>query len=297
MTTAKEKRIRTLAFGGAPGFGRTLHRTELKLDLLENGIDFIRSGIEEFFRKDRPAARAHKYAVLHIFAGILLLLKERLCRAHPALMFSKVERMDQSGAIPVNFDEAISRLPCAGVKLSDNQMATLRAAQKTRNELEHFKVALKLKEAQELVGSLCEFVFVFLRDELGTNLADHLRPAVWRRVVELRGIAKEIEKERWEEWRQRAEKYMKLSADALERLWNERPQYHPKHNPDVPDPLWCPECGEERVLWIDYGDIAVCTNPRCGEVLFAGRCLRCGEVILGEDEGFCDDCTAYIASD
>jgi hypothetical protein len=271
---------------------------ELKLNLLENGIDFIREGIEDFFSEDWPHASAHKYAVLHIFAGVLLLLKERLRLAHPALMFSKVEEMGHQGATTVNFDQAVKRLTCCvGVRLSHKDLAALRAGQKTRNELEHYRISIKLSEAQEVVGNLCEFVFVFLKEQLSTDLASHIDSDVWRRVGELRGIAKKLEAERRIEWEKRANTYIKMSAADLRRLWKERPQCEPKDNPDVPAPLWCSHCGEERVLLIDRGDIAVCTNPECGDVVLAGRCLRCGEVIFGESEGFCDNCNAYMSSD
>lgn len=49
--------------------------THLKLTLVENGIDFVRSGIERYFLRDAPSPRDHKYAVLHVFAGVLLLLR------------------------------------------------------------------------------------------------------------------------------------------------------------------------------------------------------------------------------
>src|SRR5436189_30259 len=65
--------------------------THLKLDLLENGIDFIRSGIENHFGQDESDSSARKYAVLHLFSGVLLILKERLRREHPSLIFEKVE--------------------------------------------------------------------------------------------------------------------------------------------------------------------------------------------------------------
>jgi hypothetical protein len=53
-----------------------------KMSLLDNGLDFVATGIDVFFPDDRPDGHAHKYALLHISAGLLLLLKERLRREH-----------------------------------------------------------------------------------------------------------------------------------------------------------------------------------------------------------------------
>lgn len=78
--------------------GRRLRqRPELRLNILENAIDFVRSGIEDYFRTDAPDARVHKYAVLDIFAGVILLLKERLSREHESLIFAKVEEIGNEG--------------------------------------------------------------------------------------------------------------------------------------------------------------------------------------------------------
>ena len=62
---------------------------KLTLDLLNNGIDFICAGVE-YFLHDEPDPRSHKYAVLYLFSGLLLLLKERLRREHPSLIFKEI---------------------------------------------------------------------------------------------------------------------------------------------------------------------------------------------------------------
>ena len=40
--------------------------SEKHMDLLENGIDFIRSGIEAFYMQIDPKPRDHKYAIVGI---------------------------------------------------------------------------------------------------------------------------------------------------------------------------------------------------------------------------------------
>ena len=82
----------------------------LTLNLFENGVDFIRSAIEDYFLKDTAKPAAFKYAVLHMYAGILLLLKERIRRQAPLFVF-KANRKT------LNFSEIQSTLPSAGVTL------------------------------------------------------------------------------------------------------------------------------------------------------------------------------------
>ena len=59
----------------------------LEYTLLENGLDFISSALKHL--KNQPTKRELKYAVLHLSAGIELILKERLKREHWSLVFDK----------------------------------------------------------------------------------------------------------------------------------------------------------------------------------------------------------------
>jgi hypothetical protein len=223
-------------------------RTHLKLTLVENGIDFVRSGIERYFLRDVPSLRDHKYAVLHVFAGVLLLLKARLSREHPSLIFAKVEDVGNAEAITVNFKQVIERLETiAKVDLKPN-MLTLNQAQRTRNRLEHYEVSLELKETQELVGRLCEFVYLFLHNELGEDLQNHLKGPVWDRVQELRGIADAIEKRRQEEWNRRVAHYSKFTKKELKQAWQDAPRHGPDDGFLTFHPLWCEHCNRERVI-------------------------------------------------
>jgi hypothetical protein len=70
---------------------------QLELSLLNNGLDFILKGIDELFDQDYVmreyssavdiGTSSYKYGVLNLFSGFLLLLKERLSRHMPELIF------------------------------------------------------------------------------------------------------------------------------------------------------------------------------------------------------------------
>jgi len=274
---------------------------KLDLDLLENGIDFIRAGTEHFVDNDNP--KMLKYALLHFFAGTLLIFKERLRREHPSLIFvdpgdavTETDKPAEEHPTTINFDQTLKRLKaCANITLDPKQEKLLRNVQRLRNRLEHYKFELNLKHAQSLTGGLAEFVCIFLRDELGTNLEDHIDAWHWRELLNLRAIADRIEKERLEDWRSRARGYMDLDDAEIQRRLDEIEPYHPRHNPDPVELLECPECGEDGVLIFDSDrDIGLCT--RCKEVHYVGECLRCNGVLYGDEEGFCSDCLSFIDS-
>ncbi|ABC82997.1 hypothetical protein [Anaeromyxobacter dehalogenans] len=268
----------------------------LKLSLLSNGIDFIQSGIEHFFLKDDPDPRSHKYAILHLFAGVLLLLKERLRQEHWSLIFKDVARAGESDAKTVDFDEALQRLKsCSKIRISDRDAKLLRKAQLLRNRLEHYEFELNLQESQNLIGRLSEFTYLFLRDNLATDLERHLSPEVWERLRDLREIARRLEQERHEAWLRRTAKYRELSSEDLIAIREELEPYHPKHNPDPVDAQWCDSCGTESLVCVENG-IAVCTNPECRAIETVGECMRCYAPVIGGGD-LCDGCQDYINSD
>ena len=87
---------------------------QLELSLLNNGLDFILKGIDELFDDDyvlREYSQAvdigtssYKYGVLNLFSGFLLLLKERLFRYMPELIYKgslkDIRNKLDSGKIP-----------------------------------------------------------------------------------------------------------------------------------------------------------------------------------------------------
>ena len=265
---------------------------ELKLNLLNNGIDFIQSGVR-FFLHDEPDPVSHKYAILHLFSGILLLLKERLRREHPSLIFVDVKDVRKPDAKTVDFDDVITRLEaCAGVVLDEKAKKTLRSARHLRNLIEHYELTIDVRHAQAIIGDISELAYLFLRDELNVRLENHVEAEVWERMQDLRRISAGIKEEEIAEWKHRVAKYSALSDEELEALADIEP-YHPKHNPDPDHFLVCPECGEETVVQTEDGDIGVCTNKDCREVSEITFCFRCGER-LADGSNICDGCDAWI---
>src|SRR6185295_10019151 len=163
-------------------------------------------------------AKALKYGLLHTFSGVLLVLKERLRREHPSLIFSKVHLSGPEHQT-VNFDELLQRLESiAAIKLTASDKELLRRAQGARNRIEHYEVALDLDETKKLIGDLIEFIFRFMRSELDTKLEEHLPQQSWRRIQELRDIAHQLHEEDERRWRELAKPYFKLGSSELEQL-------------------------------------------------------------------------------
>jgi hypothetical protein len=270
----------------------TKKEAKLDLDLLNNGIDFIQSGVR-YFLHDEPDPASHKYAVLHLFSGFLLLLKERLRREHPSLIFKDVKDVTKPYGKTVDYDEALLRLEhCAGVKFDEKALRTLRTAHGLRNLAEHYKFTIDLRHAQAVIGELSELIYLFMRDQLGMYLSRHVQAEVWERMQHLRRIAKRLEVDEAEDWNRRAAKYSDLNDEELSEIANSIEAYHPKHHPDPDEFLECPQCSEETLVQTD-GDIGVCTNPECRDVCEITRCWRCSDRIT-DGSMLCFGCNDYI---
>lgn len=137
----------------------------ITLDLLENGLDFITRGLDELYvtysdgeeRFITPISQPqkdYKYGILHLFAGFVLVLKEKLARDTPILIYTdSIKKLDKvnnqlaQGIIPktVNFDEVLKRLSELDninnrVLFTESDMAVIREIQNYRNVFEHYKI-------------------------------------------------------------------------------------------------------------------------------------------------------------
>jgi hypothetical protein len=256
---------------------------ELRQGLLENGLDFIRQGIDSVFSDYNPPPNAYKYGLLNVFSGTLLVLKERLRRAKPDRIF--IERKD--GTLTdktVNFTQVLDRLKSdAGVQLAPADHALLERAQQQRNAIEHHETVLDLREAQKLVESLAEFLDGFLRDELKEALLEHVSGDAARELSELGKISQHLHRVVYEEWWRRAKKFKRIGKARLAELAD----YDPL---DGDEPMEC-TCGAYSVFQIE-NDIAVCTELDCRELHRLETCNRCGNLMIADEVGYCDNCRA-----
>jgi hypothetical protein len=109
-----------------------------------------------------------------MFAGVLLLLKERLARAHPSLIFKDVSHYGRPGAHTTNYDETLNRLKAVGVTIAPVKRAILDEIRSLRHAIEHYEVDLTLERSKEVICEMAAFVYGFCEDELGVYIEEHL---------------------------------------------------------------------------------------------------------------------------
>ena len=139
---------------------------EIRFELLENGLDFIASGLDNIARGATKSDL--KYGVLHLSSGIELVLKARLQQEDWRLLFPDQAKADENSYKAGNF-RSIGLADClqrleeeCGIEISDEGIEKLGAIRTRRNRLEHFaivdtKSAVESLAAQAL-GVLLDFI-------------------------------------------------------------------------------------------------------------------------------------------
>src|SRR3954462_15389712 len=116
---------------------------KVRFTLFENALDFVVEAIERI--SGDPDASGVKYGVLHLAAGVELLLKERLRRQDPALIFSDPKKYSDQALKSGNFVSAyapdvLKRLEACGVRVSPGSLPALSSLRLFRNQLKHFGI-------------------------------------------------------------------------------------------------------------------------------------------------------------
>ncbi|MBK8761242.1 MAG: hypothetical protein IPM03_12585 [Sulfuritalea sp.] len=141
---------------------------KIEFDLLANATDSITQAIELLAWKEEPnEARRLKQAVRAVAHGIELLLKERLRRVHPVLIWENVDKFPSLSARTVTVDVALNRLSrIGGLQFHQDDSALVTSLRDTRNAIEHYAWTTTKAEADRIVGQALGFALHFARDEL-----------------------------------------------------------------------------------------------------------------------------------
>jgi hypothetical protein len=142
---------------------------KIEFDLLANAQDSIEGAIELIaWGDEQPEPRRLKQSIQTIAHGVELLLKERLKRVHPSLIWENVDKYPNLNARTVTAEAAMSRLTnIGGLKFAAVDIELIRSLRATRNAIEHYAWSTTKQEAEAIVGRALEFTLHFAKSELG----------------------------------------------------------------------------------------------------------------------------------
>jgi rubrerythrin len=148
-------------------------RPEIEFTLVQNALDSIERAIDLLAWKDVTNEGSRlKQAILLTAHATELLLKERLRRIHPSLVWDEVDKFPRLDARTVGVDRAIHRLKHIGnISLPETDALIVKSLRNTRNAIEHFHWQTTRSEANAIVGQGLSFAIHFAKNELQADIA------------------------------------------------------------------------------------------------------------------------------
>jgi len=165
----------------------------LKLNLLENAIDYLNCAIEFISKsKNDRSQNASKFALINIAISLELFLKERLRREHSLLVYSSIDKFKPitRETKTVSWDILVERLKfILGDKFTQLDSGRLILAQSLRNQMIHYDVELKHPQVYHDFANILNFTVRFYEEYLAVNKEESLKNKIneylWWEVDEL----------------------------------------------------------------------------------------------------------------
>ena len=132
-------------------------------EILENALDSLQMGVEHYL--DQTLETANKWAILAMFHAIDLLLKERLYREHPLLIYKSIDQPVGDDSLTVGLRETLVRFANLDIAIQDKHHKVLLDLQKRRNRIEHHRFVPD-KSHKYVLGEALAFVTYFLQEHL-----------------------------------------------------------------------------------------------------------------------------------
>jgi len=239
---------------------------KLRLDLLENGIDSLQQGIDLLLTyKESP--KKLKVAILLVAQAVELILKERLRQEHWSLIYKEIDRAGKEGSQTVSLEDARKRLEsAANVVFKREEWTPVENFQKTRNNIQHFKVDLSFEHAVSQTHLVLCFLTNFLQVHLNKNLKDLLDEDSFHQLLEIEEINKTLEA---------------LAIKRIDELVNHFTLGKLKRLQEWDFAgMFCPICEKNTYVFFPSQGISKC--ELCGYEGGIAKCVVCGEKMLPE---------------
>lgn len=248
---------------------------KLTLTLIENAEDFL---LEAVRHCKASTARDWKYAILHLWSALELLLKALLEKEHWTLLFENVddasrEKLQAGDFQSVRSDTALKRLhSIVGITIVSKDFKYLKKLRDLRNRSTHFATSFNVEQAKSLVA---RGISIFL------NLQQQYLHETPDKTLEY-------------EINQALQEFQRY---VNERLRNLQPELNTSERPHK----WfmtCPSCAQETLVSRDEEAVCLFCGVGCSFEDLAtqhsegpgGPCPECEEgmlafVLLNNDEG------------
>ncbi len=206
------------------------------------------------------------FAILHAVTAAELVLKERLARIHPSLIFKNIDARSFHGEQTISLNKLPQRLSNLGVQVDPKEVELITTFAEWRNQIVHHMPSFDEKVADKQFPRLLDFLSVFLRRELGTPLEGFLPKSLYRTAS--------ILLREWERVVQKARDQAQAEGGVLSES--------------------CPDCGTTGVLCLRDEKRVFCHLCATQQYHY-DRCTQCGRQTVShfsplDDGNYCDRC-------
>jgi hypothetical protein len=168
----------------------------IAMSLLSPAKDFLVESLDNY-EKNKLA-----FSILHAVTATELILKERLSRVHPSLIFRKIDSHQLLKERTLALKELPQRLMNFGVELDSGDLDVIRTVSIWRHAIVHHMPTFQPKQAKTNLGLLYDFIARFLAKELELQFKEFIPKSSYKVV---NGLIKEWNKV-LEEAKNRAQK-------------------------------------------------------------------------------------------
>ena len=133
----------------------------LELNLLDNALDSLNESISKFKQGKSGSISAYKFAILHFTHFIELFFKYFVSKSHPLLIYKNPFSKKIENQNTISLWESIQFLRNEGKEIPESLSTDLEWIKSIRNQIEHFKFTMNIKEVEETLGRLMHSILAF----------------------------------------------------------------------------------------------------------------------------------------
>lgn len=228
--------------------------------LLQSAQDFLTESLANL------SSRRLKFAILHAITAVELVLKERLVRLHPALIYQNIDTKTPKERT-VSLSSLPQRLSNLGMPLDSTRVRQIQKIAEWRHQIVHHTVELDNHSAGYQLAQLLDFLAAYMRANLATPLETFLPKELYREAQTLLS-----------DW----QVAVKDAQNGATREGNVLPDN-------------CPRCRSTHVMTL-RGDAGAVRCHLCAAALYrCDHCDGCGrqtfvDYLAFRGQNYCDEC-------
>lgn len=220
--------------------------TEAKPLIFDSAKEFLTQALRDYEKQ------MLNFAIVHAMIAVELMLKERLTRIHPTLVYENIDSGNLQRAKTVSAENIPRRLKNLDVKLDQAEVELINLIRQWRNDVVHHMPEFDPNTAKKKLVCLFDFFASFCRREFDLSLKNFIPAGLFKLANELL--------DDWQVDVKKAQEEAKATGHVLE------------HRA-------CPDCGAIDVLSLYYADDVQCHF--CGSTRYCFfHCTECGHGVL-----------------